>query len=45
MEINGIKKTIKLSHTSRCFDVEYAYNNIGARDYNNYDFNDDTKNQ
>ena len=22
------------------FDVEYSYNNVGARDYNNYDTND-----
>ena len=34
------KKNHKAQHISRCFDVEYAYNNIGARDYNNYDTND-----
>jgi hypothetical protein len=30
------KKNYKTRHVSRCFDVEYETNNIGARDYNDY---------
>lgn len=30
------KKNYKDQHTSRCFDVEYLSNNIGARDNNDY---------
>ena len=37
------KRNFKARHTSRCFDVEYAYNNVGARDYNDYDLNDPNK--
>ncbi len=37
------KRNFKARHISRCFDVEYAYNNVGARDYNDYDLNDPNK--
>ena len=30
------KKNYKTRHVSRCFDVEYETNNVGARDYNDY---------
>jgi len=30
------KKNYKTRHISRCFDVQYETNNIGARDYNDY---------
>ena len=30
------KKNYKTRHVSRCFNVEYQTNNIGARDYNDY---------
>lgn len=30
------KKNYKTRHITRCFDVEYVTNNIGARDYNDY---------
>ncbi len=30
------KKNYKTRHISRCFDVEYETNNVGARDYNDY---------
>ena len=42
MEINGIKN-YKARHTSRCFDVEYSYNNVGARDYDDYILGDTKK--
>ncbi len=41
---NGIvwhKKNYKTRHISRCFDVEYETNNVGARDYNDYFKNDE----
>lgn len=34
------KKNYKTRHISRCFDVEYKTNNVGARDYNDYFEND-----
>ena len=37
------KKNYKARHTSRCFDVEYSYNNVGARDYNDYVLGDTKK--
>lgn len=37
------KKNYKTRHISRCFDVEYETNNIGARDYNDYFENDQNK--
>ena len=43
---NGIdwhKKNYKSSHSSRCFDVNYEFNNIGARDENDYFTNDPEK--
>ena len=43
---NGIdwhKKNYKASHSSRCFDVKYEFNNIGARDINDYFINDQEK--
>ena len=40
---NWHKKNYTARHTSRCFDVEYSYNNIGARDYNDYHINDPEK--
>ena len=33
-------KNYKTRHISRCFDVEYETNNVGARDYNDYFEND-----
>jgi len=30
------KRNYKTRHISRCFDVEYETNNVGARDYNDY---------
>lgn len=30
------KKNYKTRHVSRCFDVKYETNNVGARDYNDY---------
>tara|TARA_B100000902_G_scaffold354152_1_gene366106 strand:- start:1495 stop:2535 length:1041 start_codon:yes stop_codon:yes gene_type:complete len=32
------KKNYKTRHAKRCFNVEYATNNVGARDYNDYFF-------
>jgi len=37
------KKNYKTRHISRCFDVIYETNNVGARDYNDY-FTDEKKN-
>lgn len=46
LDINGNKwhkKNYRSRHISRCFDVEYYYNNVGARDYNDYFLNDQKK--
>tara|TARA_Y100000591_G_C21808285_1_gene686292 strand:- start:35 stop:1042 length:1008 start_codon:yes stop_codon:yes gene_type:complete len=43
---NGIdwhKKNFRSSHSTRCFDVNYEFNNIGARDVNDYFTNDPDK--
>ena len=37
------KKDYKTRHISRCFDVEYETNNVGARDYNDYFINSPNK--
>ena len=37
------KKNYKTRHISRCFDVEYETNNVGARDYNDYFKSDSDK--
>ena len=37
------KKNYKTTHVSRCFDVEYIFNNVGARDNNDYFINDSEK--
>jgi hypothetical protein len=37
------KKNYKFRHISRCFDVEYSFNNVGARDYNDYLLSDPKK--
>lgn len=41
--INWHKKNYKSSHSSRCFDVSYEFNNVGARDVNDYFTNDAKK--
>ena len=41
--INWHKKNYKSSHSSRCFDVSYEFNNVGARDVNDYFTDDDKK--
>lgn len=38
--ISWHKKNYKTRHISRCFDVEYETNNVGARDYNDYFIDD-----
>ena len=37
------KKNYKTSHSSRCFDVTYEFNNVGAKDYNDYFVNSPEK--
>tara|TARA_B100001057_G_scaffold417173_1_gene435627 strand:- start:2070 stop:3080 length:1011 start_codon:yes stop_codon:yes gene_type:complete len=37
------KENYKTKHTSRCFDVNYEFNNVGARDDEDYFFEDPKK--